>query len=622
MINPPLAENPLASREDLQRAVRDLFSPVAAHFSPGRARVRLGASGAHYATSGVELEAFSRPLWGLVPLAAGGGEFKHWDLFRDGLVHGTDPRHPEYWGDPPTTEQRHVEMAAIGLGLCLAPRQLWEPLSHEERSRLAAWLASINRFPFADTNWLFFRIFVNMGLAAVDAPHDAALMEQALQAVEKQYLGDGWYADGINGQRDYYVPFAMHFYGLVYAVLREKSDPARAALFRQRAALFARDFIYWFAPDGSALPFGRSLTYRFAQASFWSALAFAKVDVFPPGVVKGLVLRHLRHWFRRPIFTERGLLTIGYDYPNLQMSEDYNAPGSPYWALKTMLVLALPADNPFWTAEEQPLPALEPVKPLPHVPMIVCRDDASAHVVGLTGHHMPGFVRHSSEKYGKFAYSNRFGFCVATEPIHLRRRGIDNMLAFSEDGDHWRVRHTHSSHVGPEVENGVLKGGVIRVHWSVWPDVEIVTWIVPAGPWHVRVHHVKTMRALQTAEGGFAHPHTEEARARREVNWESGMGFAFIPGPFSFSGMHDPLRQRAGEIIFADANSNLLHPNSAIPALRGNLLPGRHWLAAAVLGHFREGGAKIWAEPPQVQILDKETIVSYRDDHWNFSADL
>ena len=40
------------------------------------------------------------------------------------------------------------------------------------------------------------------------------------------------------------------------------------------------------------------------------------------------------------------------------MCEDYNAPGSPYWALKTYLMLALPESHPFWQAEEQPLPSL------------------------------------------------------------------------------------------------------------------------------------------------------------------------------------------------------------------------------------------------------------------------
>ncbi|MBE3048159.1 DUF2264 domain-containing protein, partial [Candidatus Bathyarchaeota archaeon] len=39
------------------------------------------------------------------------------------------------------------------------------------------------------------------------------------------------------------------------------------------------------------------------------------------------------------------------------MSEDYNSPQSPYWALKTLIAVALSEDNDFWTAEEAPYPA-------------------------------------------------------------------------------------------------------------------------------------------------------------------------------------------------------------------------------------------------------------------------
>ena len=46
------------------------------------------------------------------------------------------------------------------------------------------------------------------------------------------------------------------------------------------------------------------------------------------------------------------MLSIGYGYPNLFMCESYNSAGSPYWALKAFLPLALPEDHPFWTAEE------------------------------------------------------------------------------------------------------------------------------------------------------------------------------------------------------------------------------------------------------------------------------
>ncbi|MFP4975550.1 DUF2264 domain-containing protein [Paenibacillus sp. CN-4] len=54
----------------------------------------------------------------------------------------------------------------------------------------------------------------------------------------------------------------------------------------------------------------------------------------------------------QPFFDRSGLLTVGYAYPNLVISENYNATGSPYSALKTFLLLALAEDSAFWTVEE------------------------------------------------------------------------------------------------------------------------------------------------------------------------------------------------------------------------------------------------------------------------------
>ena len=152
----PLAGNPLLTRADMQTAVRALFAPLKPHFSGGAARVRLGFSGngrqawllesnrlilswahrlpfapakqfANHHDHANELESFVRPLWGLAPLAAGGGDFADWELYRRGLTNGADPRHPEYWGSPRDFDQSLVEMGAVGCALALAPRQVWEP---------------------------------------------------------------------------------------------------------------------------------------------------------------------------------------------------------------------------------------------------------------------------------------------------------------------------------------------------------------------------------------------------------------------------------------------------------------------------------------------------------------
>src|SRR5690606_19248622 len=132
--------------------------------------------------------------------------------------------------------------------------------------------------------------------------------------------------------------------------------------------------------------------------------AFAGLEVFTPGVVKGIILRHLRWWLKQPIFDRDGILTLGFAYPNLAFCEDYNSPGSPYWALKVFLILALPAEHPFWLAEELPLPALADKRAIPHAQQILVHSEHSQHVYMLTSGQLElnNYVN-TEAKYTKFA---------------------------------------------------------------------------------------------------------------------------------------------------------------------------------------------------------------------------
>lgn len=589
----PIGDNNLQTRADLQKAAVDLFLPLKPYFSPGAARVRLGYTGAIFDDHAAELEGFARPLWGVVPLAAGGGDFADWELYRRGLSNGSNPDHPEYWGTPGDCDQRLVEMAAIGLALALVPEHIWEPLDSRARDNLASWLGTINRVGIVDSNWLFFRVLVNLGLAQVGAENDETAMHAALDRLEQFYLADGWYADGVTAQRDYYIPFAMHYYSLIYAQLAGSDDPDRAQRFRDRAKIFAQDFIHWFAANGSALPFGRSLTYRFAQGAFWGALAFAGVEALPWGVIKGLVLRHLRWWSHQPIFSADGTLSIGYAYPNLNMAEQYNSPGSPYWAMKFFLPLALPDSHPFWQAEKLPLPELSHIHHQPHAFMIVCRDRESRHVSALTsGQHEP-WIRHAGEKYAKFAYSTAFGFSVPGGRRGLTQAAADSMLAVSDDGETYRVRER-------TVEAGYDRGALTSL-WRPMPGVEIKTWLNPAPPWHIRVHRLCTDRPLWSAEGGFALDRTgDDPLDRAGVN-EVGEGMAFAQYPAGGSGLRDLLGRREGQVLRVDPNTNLLFPRTVLPSLLAQHAPGEFWLACAVLADPDvDVWNEYWDQPPDL----------------------
>lgn len=567
-----IANNPLKTREDLVSALEQLTHPLRPLYSRGGARLAIRSTGAGYPAATAEMEGFSRVLWGLVPLLMGGGESELWEIVLDGIRHGTDPAHEEYWGEVGDYDQRLVEMAVFGFALAAVPQRIWSPLTQKEQDQLYSWLNQINSHPCYDCNWLFFNVLVNTGFRKIGRPYDAEQLENNLKRMDAFYLGEGWYSDGINGHSDYYGPFAIHYYSLLYAKLMEQEDPERSRIFKERARLFAAEFIGWFAPDGSALPYGRSLAYRFAQSAFWSALAYAGVEGFSAGVVKGLVLRNLRWWFSQPIFDAGGVLTIGYAYPNLVMAENYNAPGSPYWALKTFLPLALGADHPFWIEEELPLPNIPAVMVQKPAHLVIVREPTSGHVAAFnSGHLYTNEHTHTSAKYEKFVYSTHFGFSVPRSEWGLYQGAFDSMLAISESGDNlYRVRRRN--------RESKIKDNVLYSVWKPWANVEVQTWIVAGLPWHIRIHRIETGRPLDVAEGGFSLGQETELVQRMDslsAEVSSAWGTSAVKG---FIGYEQAV------LVWPNANTNLLHPRTVLPTLTKTLEPGIHWLAAAVYG--------------------------------------
>jgi hypothetical protein len=581
----PLAGNPLETREDMSRALHDLFEPLLPYFSDGNARVRLDGAAAHFDRAAADLEGFARPLWGLAPLGAGQGDFAHWHRYAEGLANGTDPSHPEYWGAVNGRDQRMVELAALGFALALVPDKIWKPLSVSARANVIAYLKHARQFDYADNNWKFFRIFVDIALDRVGADFDRSLTKQYLEELEGFYIGDGWYRDGNVRRIDHYIPFAMHFYGLIYSKL---VDDDYAKRYRERAVLFARDFQKWFAPDGATVPFGRSLTYRFACAGFWSALAFADVEALPWGEVKHLCLQHLRWWRDKPISNRDGILSIGFGYPNLLMSESYNSAGSPYWAFKAFLPLAIPAEHPFWTSAEEAPASSESVSPQRHPGMVLMR--AGSDVVALSSGQENLQMRFGTEKYAKFAYSARYGFSVEADERSFAGGAFDSALAFSDDGLHYRVRETNTE--------AKLAGDVLYSKWAPFRDVSVETWLVPAAPWHIRIHRINSPRALQTAEGGFA-------IAKRDFDLDTlsaEQGSSHVIGETDFSGIVDlgSSVKRMGLAQKALPNTNMIVAKTLVPQLRGEIPAGESILITAVVALDDPAAqSTIWPELPE-----------------------
>ncbi|CAM8063099.1 DUF2264 domain-containing protein [Leclercia adecarboxylata] len=580
--------NPLSSRQDLVAALNTLLAAVDTQFPAGRSRFSLGDTSAHYATDVAQMEGLSRVLWGLFPLMAAGDSTPYSDKYIAAIKQGTDPHSAGYWGEAGPYDQRLVEMAAYGLGLALLQENLTERFSERELMNLHAWLNQITDATMPDSNWNYFAIMVQLGFKRAGLPYDQQAIDRRFAMMDAYYLGDGWYSDGPGRPKDYYISMAFHFYGLIYATL--SGDEARSEVLRQRSALFAEDFIYMSAPDGASVPFGRSLTYRFAMVAFWSAVAFSGLEVFTPGIVKGIILRHLRWWQQQPITDRDGILTLGFAYPNLAMCEDYNSPGSPYWALKTYLILALPESHPFWQADEQPLPTLTETRVIPHAQQILIHTD---HVTLLTAGQLElnNYVN-TEAKYTKFAYSSRFGFTIERGRFGLKHAACDSMLLLADGDNYFRGRR--------ECEAVRIDENYIFSRWSPWHDVHIESWLVPFGEWHLRLHRINSARTLQTVEGGFAVIKTEPQLIGRGSYLSAANGSSAIVDL-------SPAVIRQPDCVVTPPNSSVMFADcAAIPVLATTVPQGESWLCCAATASVNN---KNRAEPPQLDINNNQVVI-------------
>lgn len=553
---------PFERREDYQEALEKLCEPLKRYYSPGKALLLTGFTATHYGVRTAELEGFSRILWGLVPLWYGGKDSCLDSFVLEGIRHGTDPQNEEYWGNYGDGEQAYVEMAALAFAVWMTPQKVWEPLKEEEKENFQNWILQINDHKISDNNWLFFRILVNGAFRHVHGRYSQEQMEKDLNRIDEFYLGDGWYSDGCTRQRDYYIGFAMHFYSLLYAKLMEKEDPERSEKYKERARLFAKDFIYWFGARGEALPYGRSLTYRFAQVSFWCALAFADMEVFSWGVIKGIINRHFRWWFSKPIFDKEGKLTLGYTYPNLTVCEGYNAPNSPYWALKSFLILALPETHPLWEVKEEDLPVLDSIHYLPHSWMIMQREK-DGYVTALTsGQYAEWEPVHVAEKFEKFAYHSYFGFQSPRSYYTLPQASPDNMLAFERDGYYFVRRRCME--VLLDKEKGLYS------RWSPMEGIQVETTLKPYEKGHMRTHIIHADFPCIAVEGGFSLPYHEPS----EVESECMEKFSEVKSGMGTSKIVLKKGEGQGEIVFCEANVNLMHPRTVLPYIRYEISKG------------------------------------------------
>lgn len=532
---PPLhgfSDNAFRTHADFVRAALSLITPLEAYKSPHSARIKIATStGAGFSETAAQLEGFARPLWAVAHLVSSDVAPAQLESWIVGFRAGTDPQSPEYWGDLRGFDQRMVEMESIAYALLSHPTVFNFRDDEQTRENLVNWLKQINQYDMPKSNWLWFRVLVNFALVNVlGVPLEEVKrhIDESLGMLDTFYLGDGWSSDGLwceaRKQADYYSgSFAIQFAQLLYIKYAPDYDIRRTEKYKAQAREFAKTYWRYFGPSGAAIPFGRSLTYRFAFAAFWAAASVADVELpaplDQPGVVKGLLARHLRWWAQQPnIFNTDGTPNIGYTYPNMYLAEDYNSPQSVYWCLKSLIVISIPEDHTFWSCDELPYPKSESIGDVAMIwpPRQILSNTTEHHFLLSSGQSTSKRFKAREAKYGKLAYSSAFGFSVPCGPF-LEQMAPDSTLAVSfDDGEEsWKTRWDPY-----DVESSRLRVGdedvpTLTSTWRPWKREELTirTTLVPPMKrwpgWHVRVHNVRWKPRSESAslilvDGGFA----------------------------------------------------------------------------------------------------------------------
>lgn len=529
----------------------------------------------HYDDSVRDIEAFSRILYGMVPIIINECNNEYLELIKNIILEGTDVKSDNYWGVIKESDQRQVETVPILLALFLTKVDLFDKLSYEEQKQISNWFLQVNNLNIPKNNWIFFRILVNFLLRKLGMEYDEKSIYKGFEIVDQMYIGNGWYSDGANGNIDLYNPFAIHFYSLLYA--KYSDDEERSRIIIERSQLFAKNYIYWFANDGSCIPYGRSLVYRFAQVSFWSAMALNNVHVYGVGVTKGIIFRNLEYWLKKEIFDNGGVLNLGYCYQNQYLTEDYNASCSVLWALKVFVILLINDGDEFWEIAPVEMPKLLPRFVDKYADMTICRSLDEEFVVLFPNRNANCQWNQCDKKYLKFFYSNKFGFNIGRENNGIENYGADSSLLFTEDNQVFYFRNTLN-----EYKN---TGEYQYSKWVSGSIATVKTYVIPQLPSHIRVHKIKIHRSCYMYETGSAIGIMKDTNLAIKQLDE----YLSISNGTEYTSIESLYGNGTARVVKSAVNTNIIYPHSYIPALEWKLVPGYYVVVSKIsLGSIKE----------------------------------
>lgn len=349
----------MENRSELADYADELLLKAREYASPNHALITFPGEEGGYGTRVDGLEGFARTflLAGFrIAGESGNDPYDYASWYGRGIAAGVDPDSPERWIRPTEHDQAKVEAASIALILDMTRPWIWDKVDRLTQQRVIEYLTPIvGDETYPKNNWLWFRVVVQTFLKSVGGPYSLSDIRKDLEAHQSYVRADGWYSDGPARAYDHYIGWAMHLYPALWSRMQgaeELIDPDLMSEYFRMLERYLQDTVHLIGANGSPLIQGRSLIYRYAAAAQYWVGAYAGVKTVPLQELRACAMAVITH------FAERtdDILTMGWHHEWRKMAQSYSGPGSPYWAAKGMLGLALPSDHPVWTTPGAKLP--------------------------------------------------------------------------------------------------------------------------------------------------------------------------------------------------------------------------------------------------------------------------
>lgn len=280
-------------------------------------------------------------------------QIREWAL--QSYANAVDPNNPDYllWKG---SNQVLVDAAYIANSFIRAPKALWEPLDQVTKDRYIKEFQSLRKIRPAYNNWLLFRAMIEAFLVSIDEECDGYVLDVAIRKINEWYLGDGWYADGLEYSLDYYNGYVMHpMYVEIIEVMENKKiySPVKFDLALRRMQRYNQLIERLISPEASFPAVGRSMTYRMGafQALSLSAWKYGLPKTMTNGQVRNALTCVMKRMFsNEDNYNKEGYLQLGFVGHQPNLADYYTNAGSLYITSLVFLPLGLPADHEFWTS--------------------------------------------------------------------------------------------------------------------------------------------------------------------------------------------------------------------------------------------------------------------------------